>query len=131
MIWQGLVIMFYHPALATVLGWVFGIAILLGALLNNAGRDLRGWITAVTLFSILNALAAFAVMDEYSQANALHITLFAVVVTGLYCLGLAVGWAIVTNAKHQAAKKAVSQDMGRIEKRIKDKLTNKGDKDGN
>lgn len=108
------------------LGWMFAIAIILGGVLDNKGRDLIGWCVSVFIFAIFNLAVANTYMNKialvlghspvYLSADALifvGITLF------VYCGGLLIGWATVWTTKHHIQVHHVAKRLKEIDGGLK------------
>lgn len=92
MIWDEVVRIFSQADVRQTLGWVFATAIIIGAILDNQGKDLIRWLLAVIVFAILNAFASLSVMDNQAPTLAGTVIIFATIFTSIYCVGLSVGW---------------------------------------
>jgi hypothetical protein len=83
----------------STLGWMFAIAIIVGGILDNRGRDLITWATAVILFAVMQLVASLTIMLDYPEVHLEHVLLFTFIVLTDYLSGLTVGWGITVLAK--------------------------------
>ena len=91
------------------LGWMFAIAIILGGVLDNKGRDLIGWCASVAIYAIFNLAVANTYMSRVAVLAgrspvvvSTDSIIFVMLTLTIYCVGLCLGWFIVWFTKHRS-----------------------------
>lgn len=91
------------------IGWMFAIAIIIGGVLDNRGRDLIGWCVSVIVFAIFNLAVSITYMSKVAVLAGRNPVListetvvFVLITLIVYCTGLAIGWFTVWSTKHRS-----------------------------
>jgi hypothetical protein len=90
-----------HDTTSSILGIMFVIAIFVGAVLDDGGRDLLKWTFAVLLFAIFATWSAYVYAnEEFGFARDQFAIYFGVITFTIYSVGLAIGWSAISLGKY-------------------------------
>ena len=91
------------------LGWMFAMAIILGGVLDNKGRDLLGWCISVVIYAAFNLAVANTYMNVLAATKghpaviiSIDSVIFVMITLSVYCAGLTIGWSVVWFTKHRS-----------------------------
>lgn len=83
-----------------LLGSLFSVAVLVGGILDNRGRDLLSWIVAVFFFAAFLTISAAQAMANAAISHIeVRVMAFITIHFLTYTIGLSVGWFTVLFAK--------------------------------
>lgn len=102
-IWMGIAEALSHAEFVNALGWVFAIAMMVGAILNDGGRRLISWSIAIATAVSLTESTRYVYWQAHVLTDlAIQGTALTLISTTVTLIGLAVGWFLAYTARQKA-----------------------------